>query len=71
MTEKLSALLAMFAFGLACGMMLRDWQTGRRLAREQEARLRSDYGLTGTGKIPNMPSIPPPPPRSSRRNPAS
>lgn len=69
MIEKLSALLSMFAFGLTCGIMIRDWQGAKKLAREREDRLRRDYGLMGTGKVPNMPNIPPPP-RSDRPRPA-
>jgi hypothetical protein len=67
MKDAILALLSMWAFGLVCGMMLRDWQDRRRLALERETQLRRDYDLGGMGRIPNMPNIPPPPPPPSDR----
>lgn len=60
MIEKLQALLAMFLFGLACGMMLRDWQSKRRATRLRQGELRAEWYR-----------LHPPPPKSDRPNPAS
>lgn len=54
MMEKLLALLSMFAFGLVCGMMLRDWQARRMGERKRQAELEAQWRRVSR--------TPPPPP---------
>jgi hypothetical protein len=44
MVDAILALICMFIFGLACGMMLRDWQSERRAARLRQVELRGPVG---------------------------
>jgi hypothetical protein len=41
MADAILALTCMFLFGLACGMMLRDWQSERRAARLRQVELKA------------------------------
>jgi hypothetical protein len=56
MTDAIFALLSMFAFGLACGMMLRDWQSKRRDEHLRQYRLRAEWNrVVDNCSVPTRP----------------